>query len=235
MRRRGFLRSCAMIGGSVGVPDWVAQAWASTPARRYARAQLVDERGAPVRGRDLEVGRNYVFDYPFLSTPCFLLDLGRSLAPDPGLRDEGGAAYTWPGGVGPRRSIVAYSAICAHKLAYPTRDITFIRYQAADSPRSRGNVIHCCADHSVYDPYAGARVVSGPARQPLAAIVLENDPRTDALFATGTVGPEQFEAFFRKYDFKLAMEYGQARARQEVRERSMVRPLSVYCRQTVQC
>ena len=46
-----------MIGGSVGVPDWVAQAWASTPPRRYSRAQLVDERGAPVRGRDLEVHR----------------------------------------------------------------------------------------------------------------------------------------------------------------------------------
>src|SRR5438552_3337692 len=91
------------------------------------------------------------------------------------------AASTLGRSPGARRSIVAYSAICAHKLAYPTREISFIRYQEQPSKTSKGGVIHCCAEHSVYDPAAGARVVSGPAPQPLAAIVLDYDPDQDAL------------------------------------------------------
>jgi len=49
------------------------------------------------------------------------------------------------------------------------------------------------------------------------------------------VGAEQFEAFFRKYDFKLAMEYGQGKARAPVGANTAVRELSEYCRQTIQC
>jgi len=42
-------------------------------------------------------------------------------------------------------------------------------------------VIHCCSEHSQYDPAEGARVVAGPAPQPLAAILLDHDPASDAL------------------------------------------------------
>jgi hypothetical protein len=48
------------------------------------------------------------------------------------------------------------------------------------------------------------------------------------------VGPEQFDAFFAKYEVKLGFEY-QGKARQPVGERSEVRELSAYCRQTIQC
>ena len=58
--------------------------------------------------------------------------------------------------------------------------------------------------------------MSGPAPQPLAAILLDYDAATDELFALGTVGAEQFDAFFRKYDFKLAMEYGEGKAKRPV-------------------
>ena len=122
-----------------------------------------------------------------------------------------------PGGVGPRHDVVAFSAICAHKLAYPTRDVSFIRYQRRRSATSSGNVIHCCADHSVYDPAAGARVVAGPAPQPLACIALEHDGARDELYAVGTVGAEQFGPFFEKYAMKLSLEYGSV-------ERARVRP-----------
>jgi Rieske Fe-S protein len=60
----------------------------------------------------------------------------------------------------------------------------------------------------VYDPAEGARVLSGPAPQPLAAIVLEYQPDEEALYALGTVGAEQFDAFFDKYRMKVALEYG---------------------------
>ncbi|HZQ60797.1 MAG TPA: twin-arginine translocation signal domain-containing protein [Casimicrobiaceae bacterium] len=233
MERRAFLKSCA-LAGTAGAITAAAGAWAQSPARTYARVQLVDVHGAPLKAQALAAETNYVFNYPYASTPCFLLNLGRPITTPADLRREDGARYAWQGGVGRDRSIVAFSAICAHKLAYPTRDISFIRYQARPSPTSDARVIHCCADHSVYDPAGGARVVSGPAPQPLAAVLLEHDAATDQLVAIGTQGAEQFEPFFRKYEFRLAMEYGQ-HARDLVRERSVVRELTQYCRQTIEC
>jgi hypothetical protein len=78
-------------------------------------------------------------------------------------------------------------------------------------------------------------VVSGPAPQPLAAILLDYDGATDGVAALGTVGAEQFDAFFRKYDFKLTMEYGQGKARMPVGATTVVRELTQYCRQTIRC
>src|SRR6476661_11178232 len=231
MRRREFLGSCALLSGIASAGHARADG-ASAQIRRYARTRLVDIHGAPIRPVAIADETNYVFQYPFEATPCFLLRLA---APVPGareLRREHGESYATPGGVGPGRDIVAFSAICAHKLAYPTRDVSFIRYQRRRSATSSGNVIHCCADHSVYDPASGARVVAGPAPQPLACIALEHDAARDGVAALGTVGAEQFDAFFRKYDFKLTMEYGQGKARMPVGATTVVRELTQYCRQT---
>jgi len=234
MERRRFLESCAALGSAAGLgalPD----AWASASPRRYERARLVDIHGVALKAATLAVETNYVFHYPYAGTPCFLLRLPRPVTEAATLRREDGATYAWNGGVGPANAIVAFSAICAHKLAYPTRDISFIRYQPQRSPTSDGHVIHCCADHSVYDPADGARVVQGPAPQPLAAILLDYDAATDGLAALGTVGAEQFDRFFEKYDFKLGMEYGQGKAKAPVGATSVVRELTQFCRQTVQC
>ncbi len=234
MRRRTFLESCAVISGAAGLGALPA-AWADVPPRLYARARLVDVHGEPLKANTLAIETNYVFNFPFAGTPCFLLNLGHPVTGAATLRREDGGTYGWNGGVGPFRGVVAFSAICAHKLAYPTREVSFIRYQPRKSPTSDAHVIHCCADHSVYDPANGARVLSGPAPQPLAAILLDYDAATDGLAAIGTVGTEQFDAFFRKYDFKLAMEYGDGKARAPVGERTVVRELSQFCRQTIQC
>jgi Rieske Fe-S protein len=201
----------------------------------YDRTRLVDSAGVPLRARALVAQTNYVFHFPYVGTPCFLLNLGRSVDTAATLRREDGGSYAWQGGVGLSRAIVAFSAICAHKLAYPTRDVSFIRYQTQRSATSDAHLIHCCAEHSVYDPASGARVVSGPAPQPLAAIVLEYDAAKDELAAVGTVGAEQFDAFFQKYEFKLALEYGQGKAKRPVGATAVVKELTQYCRQTIQC
>jgi Rieske Fe-S protein len=198
-------------------------------AREAGRWRRAADQGEAAAGQS-----NYLFNYPYAGTPCFLLSLEQS-APRAELSDAGGQRYAWDGGVGPRRSIVAYSAICAHKLAYPAREISFIRFQEQPSKTSKGGVIHCCADHSIYDPAAGAKVVSGPAPQPLAAIVLEYDAKQDELSAVGTIGAEQFSAFFAKYEFKLGMELGAGRAQRPVGESTACREMSQVCRQTVQC
>jgi arsenite oxidase small subunit len=234
MERRRFLKACAAVAGAAHVGA-SSETWAATAPRLYARSLLVDVHGEPIKAARLAARTNYVFNYPFGGTPCFLLDLGRPVGAKDDLLRADGAAYAWTGGVGRGRSIVAYSAICAHKLAYPTREVSFIRFQSDRSPTSDGDTIHCCADHSVYDPSAGARVLSGPAPQPLAAILLDYDAARDELAALGTVGAEQFDAFFSKYDFKLALEYGQGRARSPAGATTIVRELAEYCRQTIRC
>ena len=233
MKRRAFLGSCSLLAGIA--PLACAQSAASSEVRSYARTRLVDIHGSPIRYAAIEGETNYVFQYPFAATPCFLLRLAAAVKPASSMRREQGPPYVAPGGIGPKRDLVAFSAICAHKLAYPTREVSFIRYQRERSPTSGAHVIHCCADHSVYDPAEGARVVSGPAPQPLAAILLEYDAAQDALFALGTVGAEQFDAFFDKYRVRLALEYGEGRARENVVANCIVRELTNYCRTTIQC
>jgi len=232
MNRRDFLGSCTL-----GIAAMTrAHAAGDAEIRRYARSLLVDAQGAPIRQAALATETNYVYQYPFAATPCFLLRFPETLAPVPALPREHDAPYAAPGGVGPARNVVSFSAICAHKLAYPTRDVSFIRYQKSRSPTSSGRVIHCCADHSVYDPTAGARVVAGPAPQPLASIALEYDASRDELWAIGTIGAEQFEPFFEKYAFKLELEYGGLeRARKPVETTTVVRELTNYCRTTIEC
>jgi Rieske Fe-S protein len=233
MERREFIGMCA--AGLACAMD-PARA-ASLRPRFYTRTLLVEASRQPLRAASLAVDRNYIFHYPFAATPAFLLNLGKSTPQAVTLKTETGTDYEWPGGVGLQNAIVAYSAICAHRLSYPTRQISFISYRTGAGPSklTHRNVIHCCSEHSEYDPATGARVLGGPAQQPLAAILLEHDKTDDRLYAIGTLGGEMYDAFFAKYEFKLALEYGDKRARQPVGGSAIVTELQQYCRQQVQC
>ena len=234
MQRRNFIQLCAATC-AVG-PHGMLAAQNVSP-RLYSRVQLVNELGKPVRAASLVTGRNYLFHYPFESTPCFLLNLGKPTVRDVQLKTENGSTYQWAGGVGPRRAIVAYSAICAHRMSYPTPQISFISYreQSTAVGAARPNAIHCCSEHSEYDPAAGAKVLGGPAPQPLAAILLEHEAKSDTLHATGTLGGELFNAFFEKYEFKLAVDYGSRHTRRPMAGTTVVRELQQFCRQQVRC
>jgi len=231
MERRDFIKFCAASAAAAGAPPVSADA----RPRLYQRAKLVGENGAPLRAREVPANRNLIFHYPYAATPCFLLNLGRPVAASAVLKTADDRPYEWRGGVGAQRSVVAYSAICAHQLSYPTRDISFISFRAEKSARNKfANVIHCCSEHSQYDPAQGARVLAGPAPQPLAAILLEHDAASDTLAAVGTLGGEMFEAFFDKYAFRLQLENGGA-ARQTVGGVTRVTALEQYCKQQVKC
>ena len=236
MERRDFIRVCA--ASALGLNAQQAVPAADARPRQYTRTQLVDGSGRPLRASALAVGENYVFHYPFEGTPCFLLNLGKPTVQNVDLKTGDGAAYQWPGGIGAHRAIVAYSAICSHQLTYPTRQISFISYrdQSTASKISKPRMIHCCSEHSEYDPAAGARVMGGPAPQPLCAILLEHDRTGDTLFATGTLGGEMFNTFFAKYDMRLALEHGSSnRAQQRVSGNTTVVALSQFCKQQVRC
>jgi arsenite oxidase small subunit len=234
MERRTFIQiaTTATCSGPLAI-DAAEQ---KPTQKKYARTRLVDADGKPIKLAALKSNHNYVFNYPFEGTPCFLLNLDQSIDRPVGLKTESGASYEWPGGVGPKKTLVAYSAICAHKLAYPSPQVSFIGFRVAPSAASaRGKVITCCADKSVYDPFAGAKVLSGPAPQPLAAILLEYDAKTDEIFAVGTFGGEKFDAFFSKYAFKLSLEKGGAQAQDAVKNATVLKDLAAHSQQTAQC
>ena len=242
VERRSFVKLCAAAAVTAGANPALL-AGAGTTARLYDRTALVGEGGAPVTTRDLDVGRTYVFHYPYATTPCFLIDLGRPVDGAAELSTEAGEPYAWPGGAGGGCSVVAFAAICTHRMTHPARDVSFINYRhgrvryldAEYRGRESSGVIYCCSERSVYDPADGARVLGGPARQPLATILLRSEPETEALHAVGTIGGEMYDAYFEKFAFRLALEHGTGDIRRRAGATSVVMDIEAYSRTIMQC
>ena len=244
VERRCFVKlfAAAAAAATTGANPALLAATGAT-ARLYDRTALVDDDGAPITAHGLDVGRTYVFHYPYATTPCFLLDLGRPVPADVELSTEAGEPYAWPGGAGEGRSIVAFAAICAHKMSHPAKDVSFINYRhgkvryldSRDRSRERSGVIFCCSEKSVYDPSDGARVLGGPAKQPLATILLQSEPESGALYALGTVGGEMYDAYFEKFAFRLALEHETSDIQRRTGETSLVMGIEEYSRTIMRC
>jgi Rieske Fe-S protein len=231
--RRDVLHWAACLSAAcLSGPLTLAHGQSPLAARKYSRTLLVDKLGRPFKSGQLTAGEPHIFNYPYETTPVFLMALPHAAAPVE-LSNEKQQHYQSLPGTGPQHSIVAYSAICAHKLMYPTPQISFIniRKGQADEP---AHVVHCCGDNSRYDPTQGGKVISGPAPQPLAMIVLEWNSASDELHAVGTLGAEMFQAFFEKYEFRLSMDYG-AKAKDKSSQTAVVRTASNYSRQLQTC
>ena len=224
--------SAACLAGPLTLAHGQAQGQGPLVAHAYGRTLLVDKQGRPFKGAQLAVGEPHIFHYPYETTPGFLMALPRAATPVP-LSDGQQHRYQSLPGIGPQQRIVAYSAICAHKLMYPTPQISFIniRKGQADEP---AHVVHCCGDNSRYDPTQGGRVISGPAPQPLAMIALEWNAASDELHAVGTLGGEMFQAFFEKYETRLQLERG-ANARNRSAQTSVVQAAASFSRQLQSC
>ena len=234
MQRRNFMRMCAASAALAAAP--IHAATNLTP-RFYSRARLVDERRQPLRAGTLAVGQNYVFHYPFEGTPCFLLNLGKPTGQRVALRTEDGSGYDWPGGVGPpARDRRLFGDL------FPPPDLPDAPDQLHQLSRPLDGLRRLAAEHHPLllraqriRPASGARVLNGPAPQPLSAILLEYEPATDGLYAVGTLGGELFNAFFAKYELKLELDYGSGRARQRVGGQTLVTELANFCKQQVRC
>ena len=220
MDRREFVKGCVFGVGLIGEATRGA---AGTPAE-YPRVALADADGAALRASALRPHEAYCFFYPYVSTPCLLLDMEAPVPPA-----EPAPGDPRPGGVGPRASIVGYTAICSDQLSHPTARFSPIHYLAPGQRDvlvgDRDRLIVCCAHSSAFDPAAGGRVAQSPARLPLASVVLEWDEASDGLSATGIRGPESFERFFTAFD----------RERKLVAEPARVVPLSAYSRRVARC
>jgi len=229
--RRDLMRQAACVAGA-----WLASSAlpvvAAGEVQRHPRSLLVDSQGSPWPARRLKQGEAFLFNYPYTVSPVFLIAFEHEVKPAE-LVTEGKQRYAAPAGVGPNRSIVAFSAICAHKLMYPTSAISFIGLRGGGRGEP-SHVIHCCGDNSRYDPAQGARVIGGPAPQPLAAVLLEWDAKSDELHAVGTRGGEMFKAFFDKYAMKLELETGSSMQKPSGATVA-VRPAASYSKQWQTC
>lgn len=239
--RRGFMKLCLGAVSAGQLPHRLARA--EGRRRTYNQVVLVGSDGLGLKTGDLEVGRSYVFHYPYVSTPCFLIDVGEPLELAVELQDESGLGYTWKGGIGRTKSVVAFSAICAHKMTHPARSVSFINYRHEtikyrDSNRKQASgdqLIYCCSEQSVYDVKRGARVLGGPAKQPLTAIALIHDEANDQFSAVGTLGGEMYEQYFEKFGSRLQLEYRVTDIQNLVTDRTEVLLLEDFTEKQVTC
>ena len=236
MDRRSFIKICSAAAvTSSALPCMLRSAQAADLAS-YERVKLVDTQGQPIKAAKLDSSMAYIFNYPYASTPNFLINLGKPASEASKLTDANGNVYAWHGGVGANKAIVAYSAICAHQLSYPSKGVSLISYNTGKSPMAgRAGVITCCSHNSVYDPAQGAKVLSGPAAGPLSAVALEYDAAHDEIYATGVYGGLLFDNFFKAYKSQLNAELGAGKVKEVVTATAQLVPFDDYTKTIIQC
>ena len=243
MKRRKFVKICASaVAGVSASPDLLAKG--DREMHPYNRVALVDPYSKDsVSVSSLAVGETYLFHYPFVTTPCFLINLGRAVEGRKNLKTREGNHYRWPGGVGPDKTLVAFSAICAHRMSHPAPSVSFINYRHGKASFRNheeevvedSGVIYCCSEKSVYDPAQGGRVLGGPAPQPLAAIELEYNETENTLYATATIGGEMFNKYFESFGQRLVLDHGRTDIRRAVVRSTDLVPLQEYCTNVISC
>jgi Rieske Fe-S protein len=232
MDRRNFHRICSGLIAAAATLHTLPGSTRAAAAKGWPRSALVFSDKKTVTLESLEKGDSFVFSYPYRTTPCFLIRLDQS-APANG---------SWPGGLGSDQSVVAFSAICSHKMSHPAKPISHITFRPETIEymdqqhhhQSAAGLITCCSEHSVFDPAKNGAVLSGPAPTPLAAIALEADS-DGHIYAVGSIGPDQYERFLDEFGFRLAMEYDVSDARTLATERTLVTPAGEFSDQQIRC
>ena len=237
MKRRQFTKICTSMVIAAGSTS--TRLMAGNPGVSYQRSLLHSGSSGALKTEQMVIGEPYLFFYPFVTTPCLLVKLAKPVSLQEEPSDD-----SWRGGVGLDNSIVAYSAICSHKMSHPAKEISFINYRhdpvsyfSREEGKSieKAGLISCCSERSVYDPANGAKVLDGPAPHPLAAIALEYDETSDELHATGSYGADMYDRFFDKFGFRAAMEHKISDPKTPAGEKVKVQKLADYTRQTIKC
>ncbi len=214
MDRRNFLKVVAASATVVAVnPSLIRGNLYADDGRlfkAYEKTQLLDAAGAPIKASALMKETTYIFNYPYTSTPCMLVNLPKPTSQNVELKSDGGETYLWKSGVGKDRTIVAYVAICTHQMTHPTPNDSFITYVPASGKTmayEKGGVIVCSSHLSAFDAGAGAKVLGGAATQPLQAVVLEH-AADDTLWAVGILGQDKFHDYFKEFRPEMKQFYG---------------------------
>lgn len=239
MDRRDFIKVCSTIAVASMVDaslySKLLAAQDGSMIKTYKKALLVKEDGSPLREEDIKPHVNYIFFYPYASTPCYLINLNEEIKPVE-IKLKDGNSYKWPGGIGSKKGIVAYSAICAHQWSYPTKEYSFINYYPPDTPSEttkKSGIIQCCAHLALYDPREGGKVIDGPAEVPLASVILQMEE--DKIYAIGIVGVDQFDKFFDTYRADLRRQYGSMAKAKELMDKCVTMEVDKYVQAVVRC
>ena len=241
MERRNFLRLSANSLFAVAVaPSLITQKLYAENGelyKVYEKIQLKDEDGNPLKAATLIKEENYVFNFPHVSTPCILVDLGEATQKDVKLKADDGTEYLFKGGVGKNGSIVAFSAICPHQLTHPTPDDSFFQYVPRDGKTiayEKAGVFVCSSHLSVFTPKDGGKRVNGPAAEGLTQIVLEID-KDDTLWAVGALGPSRFHDYLDAFKPEFKKYYGGKRkGKKLVKEEAKVVKLVNFSKDIIQ-
>lgn len=214
MDRRNFLKVVAAGATVVAInPSLIRGNLYASDGRLYVayeKAQIVDAAGVPIKASKLEKEVNYIFNYPYASTPCILVNLPKPTDQNVELTADNGEKYIWKSGVGKDRTIVAYVAICTHQMTHPTPNDSFIMYvpeKTKTMAYEKSGIIVCSSHLSAFDAKAGAKVLGGAATQPLSAVVLEH-AADDTLWAVGILGMDKFQDYFKSFRPELKQFYG---------------------------
>ncbi len=233
--RRSFIKACAAFAAlSAASSSRIAPpAFGQEGA---PKSKLVGKDGNPIKASTLAQDENYLFLYPYISTACLLLRLGKPTEHDIERIGDNAAPYKWPGGTGNGHDVVAYSTICAHALSADSKQISFLTYNTGKN-KVTGNerVITCCSHAAIYDPAAGGKVVNGPAPFPLAAVELRHDAATDELTAVGFMGTQLFDRFFSAQKEDLIAEFGRGGYKEFVGGQTTVLPMKEFSKDIVRC
>ena len=214
MDRRGFLKVVGATATVIAIkPSLIRQDLRAEDGqlyRSYEKVQLVDQDGKPIKASNLKTETNYVFNYPYVGTPCILLNLEENVQKDVKLKSEDGVEYIFKGGVGKNGNIVAYNSICPHQLTHVNKTDSFISYIPKTKKTmayKEGGIIVCGSHLSAYDVHRGGAVLAGPAPQPLPSIVLEYAD-DDTLWAVGVLGSDKFHDYFKSFRSEFKEQFG---------------------------
>lgn len=239
--RRSFFKICGSYVAAMAAWQPPSSSAAMQP-NYYNRVQLM-RNGQPISSQEFSPGQAFIFNYPFVTTPCMIFNLGRPADREVTLTTNESAKYVWSGGAGPTRSVVSYSAICAHRMTYPARSASFLNYRHSKvvffdenrRRREREKIIYCCSERSVYDPAQGAQVIGGPAPQPLTTILVEYDSSEDSYYVVGTAGGELFDNFMKAFEFRLQLDFKILDVRQLVENNAELLTAEEYSEVIVHC
>jgi arsenite oxidase small subunit len=156
--RRGFLKTAGTVALGVAATTDAAQAESRT-AREAGRTVLPYPRTAIAKAKSLQVDQAVAFTFPDDASPCVLIKRAGPVA----------------GGVGPDRSLIAYSTTCTHMgcpVVYQPKSATF----------------KCPCHFTTFDAEREGKLICGQATENLPRIVLEYDTQTDSIHAVAVRG-----------------------------------------------
>ena len=240
MKRRNFLKLSSTSAIAIAItPSLITQKLYAEDGRlfqTFEKVQLKDVRGNALASATLLREENYIFMYPYASTPSILVNLATPTKKDISLKAEDGTAYVFKGGVGSKGTIVAYSAICPHQLTYPKAAMSMFQYveeKGKTLAYEKAGVFVCSSHLSAFEPKEGGKVVGGPANEGLAQIILEIDAE-DNIWAVGVLGPVKFQNFFDAFKQELKEVYGMRGAKKLVKEEVKVQRLKNFSTELIQ-